>query len=265
MSIQDWLRAWFSDPENALLTGLFILLVLLAMALVSRSRVLKAQLEAAYEPQRELFSEAERKLLEELEEMLGEPWRVFGKMPLAELVCLCPGLGKKSRRRATEKLRGQVADFIVCDRKTLDVAAVVLAVPQADSGMSSMREVLDIAQIPVIAGGDPEQVREALNQALGLSVVEGESGAENEGHPGWQLGRLEAAPAEPEEEWQLGDANGSAAEIASDPVQPAGPTCGSCGAAMRRRRVTKGTHSGKLFWVCTDYPRCRRLLKIPEA
>jgi len=37
-------------------------------------------------------------------------------------------------------------------------------------------------------------------------------------------------------------------------------SCPACSGSMARRRASNGPHAGKLFWVCSDYPRCRSVV-----
>ncbi len=39
-----------------------------------------------------------------------------------------------------------------------------------------------------------------------------------------------------------------------------GHPCPTCANGMVRRKAAKGPHAGKLFWVCSDWPRCRGVL-----
>lgn len=38
------------------------------------------------------------------------------------------------------------------------------------------------------------------------------------------------------------------------------PTCPACKGNMTRRKATGGAHAGKLFWVCVQWPTCRKVL-----
>ncbi len=60
------------------------------------------------------------------------------------------------------------------------------------------------------------------------------------------------------------------ANLASSPpqltVQPTpkttAPSCPKCHTAMVHRKAAKGKHTGKRFWACTNYPRCREIIGI---
>jgi hypothetical protein len=38
------------------------------------------------------------------------------------------------------------------------------------------------------------------------------------------------------------------------------PSCPACQGSMVRKRANGGPHAGKLFWVCTTWPQCRKVL-----
>ncbi|WP_408021560.1 topoisomerase DNA-binding C4 zinc finger domain-containing protein [Solemya pervernicosa gill symbiont] len=42
------------------------------------------------------------------------------------------------------------------------------------------------------------------------------------------------------------------------------PSCPSCGEKMVVRTTKKGTQTGKQFWGCSHYPRCRQTMKIAQ-
>jgi membrane associated rhomboid family serine protease/TolA-binding protein len=79
-----------------------------------------------------------------------------------------------------------------------------------------------------------------------------------------RLGR-QAPPAEASTQ-----AEAISAPIATSPViaevQPAshihGKNCPVCNSSMQKRRACKGTHEGKMFWVCTGYPACNSVVPI---
>ncbi len=46
---------------------------------------------------------------------------------------------------------------------------------------------------------------------------------------------------------------------------PEAPACPDCGKPMRQRKAKSGPHAGELFWGCSGYPECRRILPIESA
>ena len=52
----------------------------------------------------------------------------------------------------------------------------------------------------------------------------------------------------------------SIAEIS--PSQSKAPICPKCGGSMLLRKATKGTNVGSEFWGCSNFPKCRCIMKI---
>lgn len=50
-------------------------------------------------------------------------------------------------------------------------------------------------------------------------------------------------------------------EVAAD-YQLSTPACPVCSKAMVQRVVNKGTDTGKAFWGCAQYPKCRGVISI---
>ncbi|HTY20139.1 MAG TPA: rhomboid family intramembrane serine protease [Geobacteraceae bacterium] len=62
--------------------------------------------------------------------------------------------------------------------------------------------------------------------------------------------------------------HGPAAIVSNvSPVDPAAgdntwPSCPACESRMIRRKASGGPHAGKLFWVCAEWPQCRKVLPV---
>jgi hypothetical protein len=50
--------------------------------------------------------------------------------------------------------------------------------------------------------------------------------------------------------------------VAPADVNSSGPSCPACNITMVRRRASGGPHAGKPFWVCAEWPRCRKVLPV---
>jgi hypothetical protein len=50
--------------------------------------------------------------------------------------------------------------------------------------------------------------------------------------------------------------------VAPADVNSSGPSCPACNITMVRRRASSGPHAGKPFWVCAEWPRCRKVLPV---
>ena len=89
-----------------------------------------------YQPAKLLFSAAERSFLGVLDQAVGPEHRVFGKVRVADLASVKPGLGNSARQGALNRIAYKHFDFVVCRASDL---AVVCAVELNDSSHSSKR------------------------------------------------------------------------------------------------------------------------------
>lgn len=89
-----------------------------------------------YVPAKALFSPAERSFLGVLDQVVGSEHRVFGKVRVADLASVKPGLGTAARQGALNRVAAKHFDFVVCRASDL---AVVCAVELNDSSHSSKR------------------------------------------------------------------------------------------------------------------------------
>ena len=89
-----------------------------------------------YVPAKTLFSPAERSFLGVLDQAVGSEHRVFGKVRVADLAAVKPGLGNAARQGALNRVATKHVDFVVCRASDL---SVVCAVELNDSSHSSKR------------------------------------------------------------------------------------------------------------------------------
>ena len=89
-----------------------------------------------YQPAKALFSAAERSFLGALDQAVGSEHRVFGKVRVADLANVKPGLGNSARQSALNRVAYKHFDFVVC--RTSDLA-VICAVELNDKSHSSQR------------------------------------------------------------------------------------------------------------------------------
>jgi hypothetical protein len=89
-----------------------------------------------YQPAKQLFSAAERSFLGVLDQAAGSDYRVFGKVRVADVAMVKPGLGNSARQGALNRIGSKHFDFVVCRASDL---AVVCAVELNDKSHASNR------------------------------------------------------------------------------------------------------------------------------
>lgn len=89
-----------------------------------------------YVPAKVLFSPAEHSFLGVLDQVVGHEHRVFGKVRVADLALVRPGLGRSASQGALNRVGSKHFDFVVCRASDL---SVVCAVELNDKSHSSKR------------------------------------------------------------------------------------------------------------------------------
>lgn len=159
---------------------------------------------------------------------------------------------------ATKNLSTKQFDFIVCENTQL---TAVCAIMLGDSLEPLLVNVCESAQLPlarfrVQANYDVAVIRASILQAIGvaditersperfaLDIVDAELPKENSTNN-------EQAPGVLANE-ELSTGNGIDLKL-----------CPSCSAVMLKRKAKNGVDAGKMFWICSTYPKCRGMLLV---
>ena len=106
--------------------GVLILLGTLAFVVKMVLPVfVKGHTALPYQKEPVLFTPAERAFLAVLEQALQGEFRVFGKVRVADVIKVRPGLSASARQQAFNRIQSKHLDFVACDRTDLSVAFVI--------------------------------------------------------------------------------------------------------------------------------------------
>ncbi|MCC5855717.1 MAG: DUF2726 domain-containing protein [Idiomarina sp.] len=137
------------------------LLILFVIALIAVA-ILAARVSESYAPypykkrQESFFSATEDSFLNLLERACGSDYRIFTKVRLGDVVSVREqGLSMNARRDAQQKINTRLLDFVLCDRNTMRVVAVVELEPeQPNNGQTKrnwfLKNSLSAAGIPFL-------------------------------------------------------------------------------------------------------------------
>jgi hypothetical protein len=78
-----------------------------------------------YQPAKSLFSPAERAFLLVLDEAVGSEHRVFGKVRVADVASVKPGLTRSTRQGALNRIAAKHFDYVVCRKSDMTVVCAV--------------------------------------------------------------------------------------------------------------------------------------------
>ena len=138
------------------LIGLLILLFIVALLIkFFLPGLIKRPISFPFQKEPVLFTPAERSFLAVLETALGNQFRVMGKVRLADVISVKPGLSGSARQQAFNRIQSKHLDFVVCDPKDMAVQFVVELDDSShqQSGRQARDEFLDkaltVAGVPV--------------------------------------------------------------------------------------------------------------------
>lgn len=115
---------------------IIVVVAALFLAAVSKKAGTGSKTGFPYVPAKALFSPSERLFLGVLDQAVGPEHRVFGKVRVADLASVKPGLSTAARQGALNRVAAKHFDFVVCRASDL---SVVFAVELNDSSHSSKR------------------------------------------------------------------------------------------------------------------------------
>lgn len=92
--------------------------------------------EFPYQPRTPLFSPAEQRFLSVLDHAVGSEHRVFGKVRVADVAAVKPGLHRSAQQGALNRIAAKHFDYVVCRVSDL---SVVCAVELNDKSHASQR------------------------------------------------------------------------------------------------------------------------------
>jgi hypothetical protein len=248
--------------------GWIILLVVIIVVLASVAIWLKspraATAEFPYTKNAALFSPAERSFLGVLEQAVGEHYRVFGKVRVADVASVRPISDRSAWKRAFNRISAKHFDFVLCTRDDLSVAAAVELDDKShqqrkrqarDGFLVSLCEAisLPLIQVPARRGYSVGELRAQVLSALG--IAQGPL-------PG--IAPEEPMIAEPKTLTAPEHGEAQAADEAQPKVESDAPSCPKCAAPMVRRQARSGANAGQEFWGCSTFPNCRTMIKVSD-
>lgn len=172
----------------------WFLLIVLAFVVFIVIAALKSRQSSAgsvgypYQPAKTLFSPAERSFLGVLDKAVGSEHRVFGKVRVADVATVKPGLGSSARLGALNRIAYKHFDFIICRASDL---TVVCAVELNDRSHSSRRaqsrddlllKVCQAINLPLLAiaakhAYPPQEIRSLFLAAVSPPQIDASGGA----------------------------------------------------------------------------------------
>ena len=203
-----------------------------------------------YSRKQALFSPAERSFLGALDAAVGTDYRIFAKVRVADIVEPKKKLGKSAWQAAFNRINAKHFDYVLCNRRDLSVICVVELDDQShqkpkrktrDTFLVSVCEAIDLplVQIPAQRTYSVTEIKTRIMEAVGQGNI-----------PVILADAIQGTGSRLEPTLNLDSIDESL-------LADAAPACPECGAPMVRRQVKTGSNTGKKFWGCSTYPKCR--------
>lgn len=108
------------------MTGIILLIILVAVVVVALKLLTTAQATAATDwvEERPILTENEREFFHRLVRALPD-YHVFPQMAANALLKVSAGVPKKQQHAARNRFAQKHVDFVVCERESLDVRAII--------------------------------------------------------------------------------------------------------------------------------------------
>jgi hypothetical protein len=152
-------------------------LVIVGLALVVRAAHRRIP-PAPYRRAAALFSPAELQFLAALDAALGDSYRIFGKVRVADLAEVLPGLNPSQRQAALNRVAYKHFDFVVCSPTCDPLCAVELNDKSHSSSRARRRDAflakvceaigLPLVTFPTARGYDATQLKERVAAAIAV-------------------------------------------------------------------------------------------------
>lgn len=229
------------------LIGPIVVLVVLG-ALVAIAKVVIGLMDKGaatpYQKEPTLFTPAERSFLGVLEQALGSEFRIMGKVRLADILKVRPGVTGGARQAAFNRIQGKHLDYVACDPGDLSIR---FAVELDDKSHNKQdRQERDAFLDKAFAEAGLPIIRFAAKRAYSVQEVRDTIAARlNAPEPAETSAAPAAAPAAP-----------------VTAPQTETKQCPACGGDMVRRKASKGANAGNEFWGCSNYPKCRQIMAV---
>ena len=237
---------------------LAVVVVVLVLVVAKSKQVDKPDEEYPYLKKDSLFTPAERSFLGVLDQAVGERYRIFGKVCVADVVEVRRRLGRSDSSSAWNRIRSKHFDFLLCARDDLSVACAIELDDRShqradrkarDDFLAGVCHAAGLPLIQVLAQR-AYTVSELRDRVFGALGQQGPTGAKTQEVVAPPLAASAGMPV-PDE---------FATGVAESGVDAEGqaPPCPKCGSPMVIRHGRFGP-----FLACSNYPECKNIQPYP--
>jgi hypothetical protein len=209
-----------------------------------------------YQKKSSALSNEQTQIYKALRSALAGEYTLLTNVNVADTIAVNEANNALVAQVAVKNLSAKRFDFVVCDNARLTAICAIMLGDNLEPILVNACEGagLPLARFRVQATYDIAIIRASILQAIGVVGV-----AER----ATEKSALEIVDAEPSQE---NTSEPTQAETTNEDA-PIGngidlKICPSCSAVMLKRKAKNGVDAGKMFWICSTYPKCRGMLLI---
>ena len=244
--------------SNLIIVLLIVVVVAIALTLFKK-KIGKGPLDFPYQSKDVLCSPAERSFLGALDKIVGENYRLFTKVRLADIVDVQKGLSASARQSAFNRISGKHIDFIICNANDLSIIGAIELDDKTHRAKGRQErdqfldKTLETAEIPLlrIKAQSAYSIKEISSRLYSAFNISGEVQSEDN-----QVSDdvMEISDEKPDD------------QVTVNPdTETIAPVCPKCGGELIKRVATKGQYAGQKFWGCSNFPKCKFTKKTEQA
>lgn len=222
-----------------------VLIVLVLLIAVRRKQSHNGDAGASYIRTPALFTPAERSFLGVLDLAAGKDFRVFGKVRVGDILAPRIGQDRSAQQTALNRINRKHFDFILCRPDDLTVLCAIelndashqrKSRQERDEFLTTACRSAGLPLIPFDAryAYSPTEISARIAEVIAKSI-----------------------PVRPEPALQPVPQDDN-----SIPESEIAPLCPRCSEIMVKWIAKGGENAGKVFWGCTNFPKCREIVTI---
>ena len=236
---------------------LFLVIISLARALFKK-KAGKGPVDFPYQSKEVLCSPAERSFMGALDKIVGNGYRIFAKVRLADIVEVNKGLSSSARQSAFNRISRKHLDFVICDSRDLSIVGAVELDDKSHRKTGRQErdqffdKALEAAGVPILrikaqSAYSIKEISSNLDSAFNINV-------------GGHFKEIQD-PSEAEQESSEKQIAGAIDNLETETIAQ---VCPKCGGELIERIATKGQYAGQKFWGCSNFPKCKFTKKLEQ-
>ena len=155
----------------------YLVLIVIAVVFVAIIGGITFKHQSSYRKLPALFTKSERSFVGLLDQAIGDEYRIFGKVRVADVLAPQKGMSRKNWRIEFNKISAKHFDYVLCNKSDLSVVAVIeLDDKSHNSKRSKARDSflekacssadLTLIRFPAKASYQVQAVRDSINNAI---------------------------------------------------------------------------------------------------